>query len=439
MKKALILAYFYPPIGGGGVQRTVKFVKYLPEFGYEPVVITGTGTESEFPEDTELEKEVSGVCRYDIQFSKSEKLLGSYLRGSIGRWTNTSMLCWLKAAGRTLEVVIEKEKPDILFVTTSPFPAAKVIGEVSRRFGIPYVLDMRDPWALDPITRYPTKMHYYLNLMDMRRACRRASAVIMNTPGALNAAVNAFRDIEQDKMFCITNGWDYRDFQTPRQNSNNSNKVLTIVHTGLFRTKIAKKYQQDRNPLRFLRYSVSQIDLLSRTPHYLFEAHRMLVRKNLINPKDIKCIFAGDVTEEDRELVLKHQVGDIVEFTGYLNHKQSIDLLNAADVLFLPLHELGDGKAPLIVPGKTYEYLASRKPILACVPKGDARDFVRKSGLGFACEPSDVNQIAEMILKLLEQHKSPEGIKLQPNDDFINQFERRRLTQKLADVFDYVL
>ena len=284
---------------------------------------------------------------------------------------------------------------------------------------------MRDPWALDPLTQYPTKLHYQLELHDMKNACQQANAVIMNTPSALQAVVNAFRDIPSTKFHCIQTDGIEQDFMVYKANDHRPGTPMKIIHTGLFHAKGAKRNDKP-HLFSILRYSVSPINLLTRSPNYLFAAYRKLVQENKIQSDAIRFIFAGAATPEDKQLAHKYGLADITEFKGYLNHQQAIDLLFEADVLFMPLHELKDGYGPLIVPGKTYEYLAARKPILACVPKGDARDFVIKSGLGYVCDPSDINQIAQILQNLLEQHRTSKGIQVKSDHKFIELFDRRR-------------
>ena len=180
------------------------------------------------------------------------------------------------------------------------------------------------------------------------------------------------------------------------------------------------------------------VNLLTRSPYYLFAAYRKLVERKHIRPDAVRFIFAGAATPDDKQLAETFRVAEITEFRGYLNHEKSVELLYEADVLFLPLHELDDGCDPLIVPGKTYEYLAARRSILACVPMGDACDFVLKSGLGCICEPSDIEQISKTLLNLIEQHRSKRGILLHPDIEFINKFERKQQAKELSNVFDFI-
>lgn len=421
------------------MQRTVKFVKYLASFGYSPIVVAGTGVKSHFQDDPVLAKEVLGVQRYDIRLNSFEKKYNRLLSSPLGRWTRCTINAWVRAATRTVEAVIEKENPDLLFVTTSPFPAARVIANASKKYSIPWVLDMRDPWALDPISHYPTKLHWHLDMDDMKKSCNSATAVIMNTPGALDAAIRALGSENRSKFHCITNGWDKADFKAPKVQSRVPCKPMKIVHTGLFHTRNAKKMNKKSTPMALVRYSHCGINLLTRTPNYLFAAYRKLIDESKVAPDSIRFIFAGAATPEDIALSKDYQVDKCFESAGYLNHSESTSLLYEGDVLFLPLHELDDSRNPLIVPGKTYEYLAVNKPILACVPKGDAHDIIKKSGLGYICKPSDIDHIAETLLDLLKQHNSVEGISVTPDEQFISQFERQRLTKDLAQVFESVL
>ena len=420
------------------MQRTVKFVKYLHSFGYSPIVVAGTGEKSQFQNDQVLAQEVVDVQRYDIRLNSFEHKYNRLLRSPLGRWTRSTMNAWMRAATRAVDKVIEKEKPDLLFVTTSPFSAARVIAYASKKYSIPWILDMRDPWALDPISHYPTRLHWHLDKEDMKKSCNSATAVIMNTPSALVAVKDTFSSINSSKFHCVTNGWDKEDFQTPKVQRSVPGKPMKIVHTGLFHTKAAKKLNKS-TPMAWLRYSHSGVNLLSRTPNYLFAAYRKLIDESKVNPDSIRFIFAGAATTEDIALSKDYQIDKCFESTGYLNHIESTALLYEGDVLFLPLHELDDSRNPLIVPGKTYEYLAVKKPILACVPEGDALDIIKKSGLGYICKPSDIDHIAETLLDLLKQHNSVEGISVTPDEQFISQFERQRLTKDLAQVFESVL
>ncbi len=436
-------------MGGGGVQRIAKFCKYLPLFDYCSVVVAAKSEFCDYSDDRTLNQEVKDIPRYDIELPQINSLLQRIGRSDLGRFFNLHQTQWIYGAQKAGGIAIQKEKPDLICVSVSPFPMAHVAGMLSKKYHIPWVLDMRDPWALDPIQCYATKFHYYHDLHAMKQACQLANAVIMNTPDSLDAARKSFPNINSNKFTCITNGWDADDFKSftyPGVFRDTVNP-MTIVHTGVFHTRSAMSqnnsaYKSIKDIWKKLKntvkYSVGNSNLLARTPHYLFQAISSLLKQKKISKTDVRIIFAGAYTPEDVALAQAHGVDQMVEFRGYVDHEQSIQMLNKADVLFLPLHEPQDS-LPLIVPGKTYEYLAAQRPILAAVPKGDIRRFVEKAGLGYVCNPTDVAQIASILLGLIERYRSRMGLRVSPNHSFIGQFERKNLTEQLAVLFDKVI
>ena len=432
------------------MQRAVKFVKYLPQFGYQCAVVAGS--DSKMFVNLELDHSLHEQLNCDIyriklnwfeafQYKIFKPMLRRYLPAVAMRWWNTS-------AKRALEQAVKESKPDVIFTTVSPFMSANVTACIAGKYNIPWVLDMRDPWALDPINYYPSYLHYAADLHNMRRACRSADAVIMNTPDSLKALRDTFTDIDQQKTFCITNGWDDEDFAESTRDSQFADGPLKIVHTGVFHTQNALKLDpasrkafgiKEHGIMDCLRYSVGNPHLLARTPFYLLKSIRQLIDNGKIQKKDIRLIFAGANTPSDIEMARKFDLEDIVEFKGYLNHDDSVKLLGDSDVLFLPLHvPLKGSENPLIVPGKMYEYMASGKHILGLVPKGDCRNFLNEYGNATVVEPNDVDSIAHAILRLKEK-KAESSLDVPCNIEFLNKFERRNLTSPLADVFNFVL
>jgi Glycosyl transferase 4-like domain len=157
--RVLFIAYYFPPIGGGGVQRSVKFVRYLPALGYRPVVVTGPGPSEDrwTPMDPALTKEVpSNTAVYRIPVSQPDpdprwkRRVNVWLGmpGSFARW-------WVPSIIKIGEEAISREKPSIIFATMSPFESAIAAGTLSKRHSLPWVADLRDPWALDEMKVYP--------------------------------------------------------------------------------------------------------------------------------------------------------------------------------------------------------------------------------------------------------------------------------------------
>lgn len=430
MKKVLVLAYYYPPTGGAGVQRVVKFVKYLPQFGYCPTVVSGTGGQSvcHAAMDEVLGREISEAIHYPLPINGANALPSR---------------AWCELAYAGCCDAIDREKPSCLFVSVSPYYAAGVAARVAKRCGIPWVLDMRDPWALDPFTAYPTRLHHWRDLRAMKAACASATAVIMNTPQSLAALRTAFPGLPRDRLFCITNGWDEDDFRA-RQGERTVGLPLTITHTGHFQTAYARRTSAHastflggrRKTIKdYLRYFRGSPDLLGRTPYYLLRAVRHGLDRGIIEGNQIRLKFLGQLSDDDKALVSSFGLDELAEYHGYRNHDESVQALVDSDLLFLPLHTGASGGDPLIVPGKTYEYLASERPVLAIVPEGDAREFLRQSGLGYVFDRDDMNGIGDFLGDLVgRKHQGP--ILSNPDRSCIDRFSRRMLTRQLASIFD---
>lgn len=449
MRKVLILAYYYPPMGGAGVQRIAKFVKYLPDYGYIPVVVAGPSEEN-IPNDGTLVGDVESATTYRVELTEREERLRQFcLNKFIRRIPGIPFKWWVSAAKRVCQEAVQTEEPDVICATVSPFLGVRAVEAVGKRYGIPWVVDMRDPWAIDPLTFYSTWFHYRIELAAMRDACYHANGVIMNTPHALDAVKKKFPELDSKKLFCITNGWDKEDLKIriKPEAGQNSSKPLTIVHIGGFLTRaailmdpISRKLLgiKGNRLLDFIKYSSGKSNLLARSLYYLLQALRLLLSSGQISENDLRIILVGDPRPEDKNLVAMLNFEKMVEFTGYVSHKKCIQSLSSADIALLAIHKPQNGCPPLTIPGKTYEYMGLKKPILALVPPGSARHFMIRSGLGTICDPTDVNHIAQTLLVLIEKHRD-RTLNVKPDDQFINQFERRKLTEKLAEVLDFAI
>ena len=185
----------------------------------------------------------------------------------------------------------------------------------------------------------------------------------------------------------------------------------------------------------YLRYFPSRTDLLGRTPYYLLQAVRYGLDRGILESSQIRLRFLGRLSDDDKAMVSRFHLEETAEYHGYRNHGESVQSLVDSDVLFLPLHSAAPGGDPLIVPGKTYEYMASERPVLAIVPEGDARDFLVNSGLGCVFDRENTAGVAEFLAGMVNQKRNG-PVASNPDRGYIREFSRRMLTQRLARVFD---
>jgi hypothetical protein len=434
-RRVLFLAYHFPPRGGAGVQRSVKFVRYLPEFSFSPAVVTGPlPHEERSPPDPSLAAEVpdsvpvfriGGPCAAALRRGRVGGLRGYYyrllrVRGPVARaWVDGCVETGRRAAGEV--------GADLVFATMSPFETAEAGERLARALGIPWVADLRDPWALDEMVVYSTRWHRAAELRRMRRRLSSAARIIMNTPEAARALCERFPEFADGRVTTITNGFDPEDFREPAKSP--SRDVFRIVHTGHLHLGLARRHARTRVARRILGGELVPVDVSTRSHLHLIRA---LERWRLEDPTiagRVELVLAGAATAEDRSFVERSPVSAMVRLTGYLEHAASISLLRSASLLFLPMHRIPEDQRARIVPGKTYEYLAARRPILAAVPAGDAEDFVAASGRGTIVAPGDVEGILAG-LKLC--HRNHLECADPPADDDLRRFERRNLTSQLA-------
>jgi glycosyltransferase involved in cell wall biosynthesis len=430
VSRVLFIAYYFPPLGGGGVQRSVKFVKHLPSYGYDPLVVTGPAETDglwspadpslagSLPRGTEVERiETPEPPESSRWRSRAERWVGLPRRFS-DWWVEGVVETGASAGGEV----------DLVYASMSPFESATAAARLARRLGKPWVADLRDPWALDEVAVFPTAAHRRLELRRMNRSLASAAGVVMNTTEAARAALEALPSLASKPVVTIPNGYDEDDFERPAPDRPDT--AFRIVHAGFAHTEpVAGRAS------RLLGGAVRGYDLMTRSHVHLLEAVDALVRRRPELRGRIEVHLAGQVTAAERERIT---AADHVRVHGFLGHADTIDLLRSADLLFLPMHDLPRGVRARTVPGKTYEYLASRRPILAAAPDGDARDLLATSGSAFLSRPDDVGRMAEIIADQVDRagrgERAPE-----PDAQLLARFERRHLTGQLAEVFDAIL
>jgi glycosyltransferase involved in cell wall biosynthesis len=431
----LFLAYHFPPIGGGGVQRNVKFVRYLSEFGYQSIVITGPGGAKNrwTPEDVTLAAEVPASSQTrrlpgpepesrDGWRGRAERSL--MLKPPFVPWWNDGVF----SVAKELDAAV-----DLIYCSLVPYESGEAAARLARNLGKPWVADLQDPWALDEMWIYPTGLHRRRDLARMRRLLVSADAVVMNTPEAARRVLAQFPELREKLVVSIPNGFDRADFDPTAPARDDSR--FRIVHSGYLHTDVGRRLRRTSRARRILGGTAFPVDILTRSHVFLLEAIDQLIAHEPSLRTTIEVHLAGVLTAEDQEVAARSSV---VRMPGYLSHADTLALVRSADLLFLPMQDLPVGTRAGLVPGKTYEYLASGRPILAAVPDGDARDLLTEAGSALLCRPADSNAMATLIAGELERWRANLAPP-PPDPEVLRRYERRELTRQLAQVFDAVL
>ncbi len=428
-RRALIIAFFFPPDGGGGSQRWAKFCKRLPALGWQPTVLTRAQPASRTqwdPEDETLLEDVAAARIHRLEPAPAAAEVNLKLSGDVDpAWLRQT----LAEAGR----LCAEETFDVIVLTAPPYDLARLAPVLAEQIRIPVVLDLRDPWAFDGGRLFSSAAAWRRERDVMIRALERCEGVIFNTPEA-RAAIERGIGARARRAVVIPNGYDVDDF-TGLEPAPRSDDAFRIAHLG---TLHSRALYERRGPAGFVRrirrHRPQRVAPAGRTLRPLLKAIHALRREGDPLGERVRVRVLGPVDEATERCVRDSPTPDAVELIGYLPHAEALREAASADALFLPLYGLPAGERARIVPGKTYEYLALGRPILACVPPGDARELVERTGRAACADPCDPHGIAQAIRRLQTMEAPPPGWP----PEWISRFERGALTRELSEFLTMV-
>lgn len=406
MKKVLVIAYHYPPLGGGGVFRTLKFTKYLPRFGFKPYVLTVKNAMYQAKDPTLLE-DIPPEVRIIRTFSLERKLflLPFYALRTTPKWIFIPdiNIGWLPFAVRRGEQIIKKEGIDVIYATAPIYTSLLIACLLKRRTGKPLVIDFRDPWTQNVFIKYPTKLHKKIEEKMEKFVLKTADHIIANTEPMRLKLIEKYPFIKE-KCTTITNGFDAQDFQ-----------------------RLKRKVYRDKFTITYVGYLYSATD-----PEYFLPALKKLLEEKKEIRNLIRVLFVGDAIPKVSMQIKKFNLTDVVKLVGFVPHKTGLEYMINSDVLLLTIAP----EAHLPIAGKTYEYLAAKRPILAIVPDGPSVDLIRSTRSGVVVHPKNITYIKHTLFKLFQEWKKGSLGAIKSD---IAVYERKALTEKLAQVFQCVI
>ncbi|MCH7398133.1 glycosyltransferase family 4 protein [Belliella sp. DSM 107340] len=423
-KKVLIITYYWPPSAGSGVQRWLKFAKYLPEFGWEPVIFTPENPDFDL-KDEGLLKEINPqleVIKFPIwepyglfRKLKKEKLADTSkvlekkeksLLDKAGIWARANFLIpdprifWVKPAVGFLEDIIKNNQIDAI-ITTGPPHSLHLIGRNLKRITkLPWIADFRDPWSqwefLDtlPMTAPVRKKHEALE----KSVLEEADAVTTISP--------TFReDLEKiagKKIKLLTNGFDPDDLPNNWSLESPKTDKIEIVYTGVI--------DAIRNPIPFL------------------EALKNVFQQN---QKEVILRFVGKVSSTVLEFVKKDiWLSEHVAFEGYVSHEKVFDYYRNSNLLLLILTDTKNAKGN--IPGKLFEYMATGRPVLALGDvNGDSAKILNDAKAGQVFAHTDQIGIQEFLNKFDPDSSEEKG-------NSVDQYSRKNLTKTLVKTLNEI-
>ena len=436
MKRILFHSYHFPPIGGSGAQRPARMVRYLPELGYQPIVVTAPGPAEErwTPGDHTLDSAIPADTVVQ-RIAGPEPASSSGWRHRTERWLRVKdawSRSWIRESTQLGIEAARKSDVDLVYAWMQPYVSGEAAAQIACEIDRPWVADLGDPWALDEMMIYPTAIHRRLERRLMTRVLSTAAAIVMSTPEAVRRIRAECPELAEIPVVAISNGFDEDTFSggaTPRTDDS-----FRIVHTGYLHTELGYRQHRTAALRRLLGGAIPGVDILCRSPVFLIEAveHVRVERPDI--GERLEVHFAGVLSPTDLSVV---RTSPVTRVHGFVSHEDSTAMIEAADLLFLPMHNLPQNVRATVVPGKTYEYMASGRQILAAVPEGDARDLLAAAGTALLCRPSDVGGLADAIVQAYERRESGEAV-VSPPPELLRRYEYRSLARELSHVFDEV-
>ncbi len=417
MKNVLVIVYYFPPMGGSGVQRPLKFVKYLREFGWNPIILCPEpGAYHVFDESLQeeldsLNVEVHRVKGKTLLHKSGDRLvkLPSFLDNFLRKisqffWLPDNKKAWIEPGLQKAREVMQNQKIDLVFATAPPYSNLILAKRIKEEVDIPVVMDLRDDWLESHLIKYSTPFHYSkMKKIELETLIKADKIITIN-----NYIADAIdqRKVNTEKAEVITHGFDFDDFRTAKID-NTSNKIR-FLYSGTF--------YPESGPENFI------------------EAIALFIEENPSYKNKIELQFQGNSTKEYTRHFKKYNLQDNVKDFGFLPHSEAVTNLIKADILWL---NNSHKKNPFYLSlGKTYEYMAAKKPIIAMIPDGDVKNTLIEYGTAYISEPNDLislkNNIGSVI-ELIRDEKLPF-----PNQTFIDKFNRKRLTERLAEIFNVI-
>ena len=416
MRKVLVVAYYFPPMGLSGVQRTLKFVKYLPEHGWHPLVLTTNSPAYYAYDDTmldELDSENITIYRTDediTKYAKKRKKKGNTTLKYPSRANQVirrallatvfqpdSRILWKKSALKTAEKIIEENEIEAIYATAPPFTDFLVAHELAEKYNLPFIVDYRDLWVDNAFYIYPTPFHRSYAMKLESRILKKASKVIVINRFMKEALIKRYNHITYNDIAIIPHGYDPDDFTNAQALTEQSDKFV-ITHSGLFPDDL--------------------------TPEYFLKGLKAFLDKNPNAKNVVEARFIGILRKEHLKLIEKLDLQKVCKLTGYIPHSDAVENLMESDVLWMMITN------NIATPSRMYEYFGAGKAMIVCAPEGNIRDLADSSGAAYTCGVKDVASIAygiEQYYQLWKHKKLPSV-----DAEFAQQFDRKSLTGELS-------
>lgn len=428
MKRVLIIVYYWPPTGGSGVQRWVKFAKHLRSFGWEPVIYTPDNpfvTErdesllKDIPSDIEVIKHpvfeiskyfggapaapASGVQTKPSPISNLKKAIGNYVRGNF--FVPDPRILWVRPSVNFLVKYLQQKPVNAIISSGPPHSLHLIAKQLKEKTGTPWLSDFRDPW-LEILNFHG----FSTSASVLQKHSNLFKSVINTADATITAHASVQKNFQQQTkqpVYLITNGYDVADIEAAQPAQVDTTK-FNMVFVGIF------------------------YGILNSTAFW--QAIHELLDENENFRKQFKLTFVGKAQQEVINDLQQYNLLPYCEFTGYVNHNIAVGYEKAADVLLLFTPSQPEFR--YVIPGKLFEYLAVRKPII-CIAENDndSAQIIQSAHAGPIVGPANKQAIKTAIAALYQQYQSGT---LSLSSSGYEKYERKALTEALVNILNHI-
>ncbi|MBW6516366.1 MAG: glycosyltransferase [Candidatus Cloacimonetes bacterium] len=444
--RILLIAYYYPPLGGPASIRLGKMVKYLRRFGWEIDVISVKDI-IYHSLDYDLEQECQSdqiirtksweilsllflINKFFCSFKRLIPLHNRQRKELKQSWSlyfsfsdtirnfiknlliPDEKIGWFPFAYNKAKNLLLTKRYDLIMTSIGPFTAALIANKLSNKYKIPLVIDYRDHWTLHPYNRYISSLHRQISRKWEEKIIRQASLITTIGNVMKSELLNSFPIIEEKNIVTVRNGFDEEDFNFGDLSFND--------------VRIESFFTSSQDDLYFT-YTGSFYPPI--TPKYFLEAMSALKKRGAL-PNNLKIRFIGNYHQDIYSLLSNEELSSHISIIPSIPHRETIKAMVKSDVLILMLSNK-EGKG--ILTSKVFEYLRSGKPILAMIPENsEIAKIILRDSRHFLCHPEDVEQISQAILKVCKDvsHKRSTF----SNDKTIIEFSREKQYEKLSRI-----
>lgn len=423
------------------MQRVTKFIRYLSDFGWTPIVLApdnpeyqalDPSLEKELPPDliirkahifepydlyrkfTGMKKGVSldvAVNTRDASKRTLKQRIAEFIRATF--FIPDARIGWYRNAVKEGVKLIGEYPISAIYSSSPPYTVSLVARKLAKRSGIPWVAGFRDPWTgFESSTPHRWFLPSAIDKKLERSVFHDANLVDIAWKGIMLDARGKYPDLPESKFVHIPNGFDSNDFpehSIELRAHRKRGEKFTITHSG--------SLYGPRNPKTFL------------------EAVKLLLARNELSKEKVLLRFVGRSGPDINAMLADPSVSSMIEKISYVPHTEAVRLVSDSDALLLIVDETETTKH--IVPGKVYEYLGAMRPLIALAPpEGAIGDLLRETSGGEIVRQSDIEGIARIIKSHYDRWVRGEDIGASMNVEAIRQYERREATRKLASLFD---